>query len=342
MKIEGALITDLSNAGESAKQLQAMGYDGIYTMEGSRDPFYPLLLAAEHAPGVDLSTAIAVAFPRNPMHLAYQAWDLQEFSKGHFLLGLGSQVRAHIENRFGCDFARPAARMRELVLAMKAIFRCWQEGEKLDFRGEFYTHRLMTPIFNPGPNAYGPPPILIAAVGPHMTEAAGEVADGMIVHPMNCVPYLHELVLPALARGLAKSGRTRGDLVLSVSTMVITGRTPEELEGAEAGIRNLLGFYGSTPAYLPAMKACGLDGLQPELNRLSKQGKWLEMGQLVDDDFLNAFAVRGAPETIAEQLLDRLGGVADRLSLYKPYPSDPSIWPPIIEALKRGGRQGEA
>jgi len=340
MKIDGAMIIPLAEAGAEAQRLQAKGFDGIYTMEGNHDPFFPLLRAAEHAPGLDLTTAIAVAFPRNPMHLAYQAWDLQEFSQGHFLLGLGSQVRAHVEKRFGAEFARPAARMRELVLAIKAIFRCWHEGERLDFNGEFYTHRLMTPIFNPGPNPFGPPPILMAAVGPKMTEAAGEVADGIIIHPMNCVPYLKELVLPAIERGRALRANSDDPFLVSLSAMVITGKTEEEYEAAKVAIRNLLGFYGSTPAYLPAMKACGMEGLQEELNRLSKQGKWLEMGALIDDDFLKAFAVCGEPDTIAAQLAGRYAGLIDRLSIYAPYASDPSIWPDINAALKKTETRG--
>ena len=242
MKIDGALISGLADAAENAKRLEAAGYDGAYTFEGNRDPFYPLLLAAEHTSRLDLTTAIAVAFPRNPMHLAYQAWDLQEFSRGRFLLGLGSQVRAHIENRFGVPFSRPAARMRELVLAIKAIWRCWHDGERLRFEGDFYTHKLMTPVFNPGPNPFGKPPLLMGGLGPKMLEAAGEVADGILIHPFNTQPYFHELALPAIERGLAKSGRNREEFILSVSAMIITGKTQEEYDVADRTIRYLLGF----------------------------------------------------------------------------------------------------
>jgi probable F420-dependent oxidoreductase len=336
MKIDGALITGINDAAKKAQLLQEMGYDGAYTLEGNSDPFYPLLLAAEHAPGLDLSTSIAVAFPRNPMHLAYQAWDLQTFSKGHFLLGLGSQIRAHIEKRFGTEFSIPAARMRELILAMKAIFRCWHDGERLDFRGEFYTHTLMTPIFNPGPNAFGKPPILMGALGPKMTEVAGEVSDGILIHPFNSMPFVLEQTLPALDRGLAKNGRTRDDVEISLAAMILTGKTEEEYKAAETAIKNLLGFYGSTPAYKLPMEAVGLGHLQEELNLLSKQGKWLEMGQRVDDKFLDAFCVRGEPETIADQLIQRYNGIPTRLSVYAPYTSDPSIWPGILEKVKAG------
>ncbi len=290
---------------------------------------------------MDLLTSIAVAFPRNPLHLAYQAWDLQTFSKGHFLLGLGSQVRAHIEKRFGTEFSKPAARMRELILAMKAIFRCWHDGERLDFRGEFYTHTLMTPMFNPGPNPFGKPPILMGALGPKMTEVAGEVADGILLHPFNTMPFVLEQTLPSLERGLAKGDRTRDDLQVSVAAIVITGKTEEEYQAAETAIKNLLGFYGSTPAYIPPMEAVGLGDLQPELNALSKQGKWIEMGQRVDEKFLDAFCVRGEPDTIADQLIERYKGIPDRLSVYAPYASDPSIWPDILSRVKAGCAQGD-
>lgn len=336
MKIDGALIAGIGDAAERAKLLQEMGYDGAYTLEGNSDPFYPLLLAAEHAPGLDIITSIAVAFPRNPMHLAYQAWDLQTFSKGHFYLGLGSQIRPHIEKRFGTEFSKPAARMRELILAMKAIFRCWHDGERLDFRGEFYTHTLMTPIFNPGPNAFGKPPIMMGALGPKMTEVAGEVSDGIFIHPFNSMPFVLEKALPALDRGLALGKRTRDDIEISLAAMILTGKTEEEYKAAEVAIKNLLGFYGSTPAYKPPMEAVGLGDLQEELNALSKQGKWVEMGERVDDSFLDAFCVRGEPDTIADQLIDRYKGIPDRLSVYAPYASDPSIWPAILEKTKEG------
>jgi probable F420-dependent oxidoreductase len=336
LAVDGALLTGLADAKENAQRLKAMGYDGLYTLEGNRDPFYPLLLAAEHAEGLDLTTAIAVAFPRNPMTLASQSWDLHAFSRGHFMLGLGSQVRAHIENRFGAQFSRPAARMRELILAIKAIWSCWHDGERLDFRGDFYTHTLMTPMFNAGPNPFGKPPILLGALGPRMTAVAGEVADGIIVHPFNSMPFIHDHTLPALGQGLRKSGRKREDFIVSVSAMIITGSTEEEYAHADQSIRRLLAFYGSTPAYRPPMEACGFGELQEELNAMSKKGQWAAMGQLVDDTFVDAFCVHGEPHTIAGKLLERYGEIADRLSIYAPYGSDPSLWPPIVAELKRG------
>jgi probable F420-dependent oxidoreductase len=336
MKIDGPFYATLETAAAEAKRLAAIGYDGVYTLEGSWDPFFPLVLASEHAPGLDIATGIAVAFPRNPSHIAYQAWDLQKFSKGKFLLGIGSQVKAHIEKRFGLPFDPPAARMREYVLAVKAFFNCWQKGEKLDFRGKYYTHTLMTPMFNPGPNPFGPPPILLGALGPKMTEVAGEVADGLIVHPFNTLPFLEQQALPALARGVERSGRSRKDLIVEVNAIVITGESEEAYRAAKESVRNLLGFYGSTPAYRPPMDAVGLGELQPQLNALSKEGRWDQLANYVDDAFLEAFCTCGRPEEIAGKLKKKYAGCADRLAIYAPYQAPDFLWKKIVAELKEG------
>jgi probable F420-dependent oxidoreductase len=268
------------------------------------------------------------------MHLAYQAWDLQTFSKGRFQLGIGSQVKAHIEKRFGVEFSHPASRMREYIQALKAIFGCWQDGDRLDFQGEYYRHTLMTPMFNPGPNAFGPPPILLGALGPLMTEVAGEVADGLIVHPFSNLPFLTGAALPAVERGLAKSGRRREDFTLQVNAIVITGETPGERAAATESVRGLLGFYASTPAYRPPMEAVGCGELQPELNRLSKEGRWQELGAHIDEAFLDAFTTRGEPGEIAGKLREKYGPHADRLAIYAPYAAPDSMWKRIIAGLK--------
>ena len=334
MKIDGPFYAQLGSAGEEAKRLAAIGYDGVYTLEGSWDPFLPLVLAAEHAPQLDIATGIAVAFPRNPMHLAYQAWDLHTFSQGRFLLGIGSQVKAHIENRFGVEFTPPAARMREYILALKAIFACWQEGTRLDFEGKYYRHTLMTPMFNPGPNAFGIPPILLGALGPLMTEVAGEVADGLIVHPFHSLPFLTGAALPAVERGLVNSGRSRKEFTRQINAIVITGETAKARAAATESVKSLLGFYASTPAYRPPMDAVGYGDLQPELYRLSKEGRWQELGDHIDDDFLDAFTTRGEPGEIAQKLLDKYGAHADRLAIYAPYAAPDEMWKSIIPALK--------
>lgn len=334
MKIDGALLVGAEAVAAQAKQLEAMGYDGAFTLEGAHDPFLPLLLAAEHTTRLELATGIAVAFPRSPMHLANLGWDLQSFSKGRFILGLGSQVKAHIEKRFSAQFSRPAARMRELILAIRAIWRCWETGEKLDFRGEFYTHTLMTPLFNPGRNPYGNPKIYLGALGERMTEVAGEVADGLLVHPFNTPRYIREFQLPAVERIRARTEVTQKSFDISVAVMTITGRTSSERAQAKLHIRRLLAFYASTPAYRPPMEAMGWGDLQPRLNAMSKQGLWNEMAELIDDEFVEAFAVCGAPSEIPALIRERVGDFATRVSFYAPYPADPTIWPEIITGLK--------
>jgi probable F420-dependent oxidoreductase len=334
MKIDGPFYATMGTAAAEAKRLAAMGYDGVYTLEGSWDPFFPLVLASEHAPELDIATGIAVAFPRNPSHIAYQAWDLQTFSKGKFSLGIGSQIKAHIEKRFGLEFDPPAARMREYILAVKAFFDCWQNGTRLDFQGKYYRHTLMTQMFNPGPNVYGVPPILLGALGPKMTEVAGEVADGLIVHPFNSMPFLEGQALPAVQRGLDKSGRHRRDFILQVNAIVVTGETEEAYQAAESSVKGLLGFYASTPAYKPPMDAVGLGDLQPVLNALSKEGKWDELGTYIDDDFLDAFCTRGKPDEIAGMLKAKYGHFADRLAIYAPYAAPDAMWQKIIRELK--------
>ena len=335
MKIDGPFYAQLGDAPAEAKRLAGIGYDGVYTLEGSWDPFYPLVLASEHAPQLDIATGIAVAFPRNPMHLAYQAWDLQTFSKGKFLLGIGSQIKPHIEKRFGVEFSPPAARMRDYILALKAIFEAWESGGKLCYRGPYYQHTLMTPMFDPGPNVYGPPPVLLGALGPKMTEVAGEVADGLIVHPFNSMPFLNEYALPAVQRGLQKSGRDRADFILQINAIVITGETEEARNIARDSVKSLLGFYASTPAYRPPMEAVGYGDLQPILNALSKEGKWDELATHIDDDFVAAFTTEGAPDTIAASLLQKYGKHADRLAIYAPYSAPDAVWQKIIGELKR-------
>ena len=334
MKIDGPFYATMGNAAAEAKRLSALGYDGVYSLEGSWDPFFPLALATEHAPELDIATGIAVAFPRNPSHIAYQAWDLQTFSQGKFSLGIGSQVKAHIEKRFGLEFSPPAARMREYILAVKAFFDCWQHGNRLDFQGKYYRHTLMTQMFNPGPNAYGIPPIMLGALGPKMTEVAGEVADGLIVHPFNSMPFLEQRAMPAVQRGLDRSGRKLDDFVLQINAIIITGETEEQYQAAEQSVKGLLGFYGSTPAYIPPMEAVGLGDLQPRLNALSKEGKWDELGGYINEEFLDAFCTRGKPEDIAGMLKAKYGKYADRLAIYAPYAAPDEMWKKIIRQLK--------
>jgi len=316
MKVDAGLITaNLEDAPKRARELEELGYDGLITAETAHDPFFPLLLAAGATQRIELMTSIAVAFARTPMILANVGHDLNHYSKGRFVMGLGSQIQPHITKRFSMPWSHPARRMREFILAMRAIWGSWYEGKKLDFRGEFYTHTLMTPFFDPGPNPYGCPRIFLAGVGPRMTEVAGEVADGLIAHAFTTEKYLREVTLPALERGLAKSGRRRADFQISYPVFVVTGKDEKEYVASRTGVSRQIAFYGSTPAYKPVLDAHGWGGLQSELNVLSKQGKWEEMGKLISDDILEAFAVIAEPDQVVSRLKARLGGVIDRVAV---------------------------
>ena len=314
MKVDGGVGWDLSSAGAQALELEEMGYSGILSAETSHDPFLPLAFAAQHTKEVDLITGIAVAFARTPMSLANIGHDLNATSKGRFVLGLGSQIRPHITKRFSMPWSSPAARMREFILAMRAIWANWYDGESLEFTGKFYTHTLMTPFFTPTNNDYGAPRVFLAAVGPRMTEVAGEVADGIIIHAFTTEKYLREVTIPAIERGLEKSGRSRDDFEISYPCFVITGRDEKELAEAKVATKRQIAFYGSTTAYKPVLESIGAGDLQGELNTMSKQGRWAEMGTLIDDEMMSAFAVEGEPDAIAENILSRYGDIVDRTS----------------------------
>jgi probable F420-dependent oxidoreductase len=316
MLLDAGLTTlELAGVPQAARDLEALGYDGLFTFEGKGDPFLPLALAAEHTQRVALGTAVALAFPRSPMSLAYIGNDLQVQSRGRFILGLGAQIRTHIEKRYSAAYDRPVARMRELVLAMRAIWRCWYEGARLDFRGEIYRHTLMTPIFEPSPNPYGPPLVFLAGVQPRMTAVAGEVADGIIVHPFNSRRFLDADLMPALQRGLTRGGRARADCSVMCQVLLATGFSDAEREVGLGMVRQQLAFYASTPAYLPMLEAHGWGAVQAELHTLSKRGEWAAMGDCISDEMLMTFAVVGAPEEIPALLHARYAGVADRLML---------------------------
>ncbi|MEZ5271914.1 MAG: LLM class F420-dependent oxidoreductase [Ilumatobacteraceae bacterium] len=337
MKVDGGIGTNLQQAGAQAKELESAGYSGAWTAETSHDPFFPLLLAAEHTQTMELGTSIAVAFARNPMLLANIGWDLQAYSKGRFVLGLGSHINQHLTKRFSMELESPAARMREMIMAIRAIWDTWENGTPLAFRGDFYTHTLMTPFFTPDRAdlaGFGVPKIFLAGVGEMMTEVAGEVCDGFLCHGFTTEKYLREVTIPALARGRAKAGKTMDGFEIVGPSFVVTGNNEEELAAAAAGTRQQIAFYGSTPAYRTVLEAHGWGGLQDELNTLSKQGKWVEMGDLITDEILNTFAVVGEPETIAPELHRRYGDVIQRISFYAPYKSDPERWRGVLEALK--------
>ena len=325
MKIDGALMFDPVRVGAMAAQLEEVGFDGAYTFEGQSDPFISVAAAAMHTQKMDLMTSIAVAFARNPMSLAYLGNDLQNLSGGRFILGLGAQVKAHIERRFSMPWGKPASRMREMVLAIRTIWDSWQTGERLKFEGEFYQHTLMSPVFSPPPNEFGLPKIYIAGVGPVMTEVAAEVGDGYFVHPFNTQQSMDKLSLAAVQRGLDKAGKSRDYYNVAVQVMTATGLNDESMEAAIGSARNQIAFYASTPAYLPVLECHGWEALQPEALKLTREGKWLELSKLVDDDMLNTFAVVGTPAEVARQLVERYNGKADRIS--------PVVYQPDLELL---------
>lgn len=343
MKIDGGLGVSgqPTEAGQKAAEQEAAGYDGFWVPETAHDPFLPLVLAGQTTTKMDLGTSIAIAFARNPMTLANTSYDLQVFSEGRFILGLGSQIKPHITKRFSMEWSKPAARMRDMILAIRAIWECWNEGSKLDYRGEFYQHTLMTPFFDPGPNPYGNARIFLAGVGQLMTEVAGEVADGFICHGFTTEQYLREVTIPALNRGRAKAGKgsvSEPDSGFEIvgPSFVVTGNTDEEADQAAAATRQQIAFYGSTPSYKPVLELHGWGGLQEDLNVMSKQGKWVEMADLINDEVLSTFAVVGAPETIGPELHRRYGDVIQRLSFYAPYKSDPERWNKVMSSLKSG------
>ncbi|KLI04797.1 MULTISPECIES: TIGR03617 family F420-dependent LLM class oxidoreductase [Mycolicibacterium] len=314
---------------DRAAALREAGADGVFTFEGPHDVFTPLTLAATVG-GLDLMTNVAIAFPRNPIHLAHQAIDHQILSGGRFTLGLGTQIRTQIEKRFGAQFDRPVARMSEFVAALRAIFAAWENPDglgSLNFRGEYYRHTLMTPTFTPRDNPYGPPPIYVGALGPRLTRATAQFADGLLVMPFGSKRFLHEATLPAVREGLAAADRDAGELAIVPEIIVSAG---DDHDAA----RRLLAFYGSTPAYRPVLEVHGWGDLQPELNALSKQGRWQEMGSLIDDEVLHTIAACGSPADIAAHIRDRVGGVSDRICLYQPGPIALDSLAQIVDALR--------
>ena len=329
-----APLEDPRDARTLFPQLEAIGYDGAFSFEAKHDPFLSLAAAAEHTDRLRLGTAIAIAFARNPMNLANIGYDLQILSGGRFILGLGSQVRPHIEKRFSSEWSHPARRMREMVLAIRAIWDCWEGRGDLRFEGEFYRHTLMIPAFDPGPNPFGTPPIYVGGFGPKMVEAVGETADGLIAHPFNSRKSLEELTLKALDRGLGKSGRTRSQISVVCATIIATADTEEELAKVKDVLKKQLAFYGSTPAYRSTLECHGWGDLHPELNSLSKQGRWDDMAGLIDDEILHAIAVVGPRDVIADAVFDRLDGIADGVSLTNNRAPDPGHWADVVADLK--------
>jgi probable F420-dependent oxidoreductase len=339
MKVDGQLTAhQLPELIAEARRYEAAGYDGLFSVENKLDALLSLAPVAEHTSTIDIGTAVTIAFARNPMQLAYAAHQLQELSGGRLVLGLGSQVKTHVERRFSMPWSHPAPRMREFVLAMRSIWATWDDGAPLAVDGEFYRHSLMPPFFCPPANP-APPKVYLAAVGEHMTRVAGEVADGLLTHAFSTPRYLREVTLPTLAQGLAKAGRERDDIAVSYLGFVATGRTEEELVRATRSVREQLAFYGSTPAYRGVLDLYGWGDLHTELNtraRSDDPDRFRRMGDLIDDQILAEFAVVAEPGAVAKEILARFSGVVDRFTFDTPYPTDPELWVPIVAELRAG------
>lgn len=325
---------DLAEAGPLAAEAQRELYDGVWAAEGAHDPFVQIAVAAGSTTHIQLGTGIAVAFARSPMTVAYAANDLQLLSNGRFHLGLGSQVRAHIERRFSMPWSHPASRMREFVEALRAIWRSWQEESKLDFQGEYYRHTLMPAFFRPAPNPFGAPPVMVAAVGPLMTKAAAEVADGVLLHPFTTERYIREVSVPIIDRALAETARPRNQFQVSCSVLIASGWDDEALELARRAVRSTVAFYGSTAAYRPVLELHGWGQLQTELARFARGGRWDEMAALVSDEVLDAFAVTGSPDEVAGSLVKNFGKLADRISFHTPYEPQPNMLKHVMNTTR--------
>ena len=334
MKIDASAASNMSNIGSHARQLERLGYDGLRVAELNHEPFMPLALAASQTSTIELVTSVAVAFARNPMSLAIQAHDLNAFSRGRFLMGIGSQVKPHITRRFSMPWHKAARQMREFIEAMNAIFDCWYEGKTLEYVGEYYQHTLMPKTFTPQNIEFGRPKVLLSATGPLMTKVAAELADGMIMHPFSSEKYMSEVSMPAIQEGLRRSGRTHDDFIIDYAPMIATGTTEEELNTSIAVVRDRIAFYGCTVAYKPVLDIHGWGELQDELIVLNRQHKTKQMSDLITDDMVRTIAIVGEPLEVIESMRDRLAGVVGRTGFSVDGFSDHQI-SELLERLRR-------
>jgi len=333
----GLMTFDLPAVGEYCRRAENMGFGAVWSAETRHDPFLPLAVAAATTHRVGLGTAIAIAFARSPMILAHIAWDLQKASGGRFVLGLGSQVKAHNERRFSVPWSAPAPRLREVVAALRAIWTAWQRRAPLDFRGQSYRFDLMTPFFDPGPIEHPQVPVYLAGVNPQMCRVAGEIADGLHVHSFHSARYLRECVHPAVQEGLNRAGRSRADFTFRASTMVVLGDSAEERKRHARGVKQQIAFYASTRTYQPVLAAHGLEDLVPRLHARSLAGDWEGMTDLISDATLDLFAVSGPFEEIGDRIRERYRGLYDRTQLYpsfQPSLEDPR-WPAVLAGVGR-------
>ncbi len=325
MKVDGSISADMSSVGKEIRRLEDLGYHGAKIAELNHDPFLPLAIAAEHSEKIELVTSVAVAFARNPMTMATLAHDLNAYSGGRFVLGLGTQVQPHVVKRFSMPWYKGPRQMREFIHAMHAIFDCWYEDEKLDFRGEYYQHTLMPKTFTPTNIDFERPKILLSATGPLMTKVAAEAADGLIMHPFSTERYIREVNLPAIMEGLRNVDADREEFEIDFAPMIATGTTEEDIEKAIEVIRGRIAFYGSTPGYRGVLELHGWGELQPELNRLMKQHRTDEMSDLIDDEILETFAIIGEPKAVVDEVIERFGDLVDRTGFQCPSLDDEDL-----------------
>lgn len=337
MKLDAVLAVETHRLGEAARVARAAdeaGFAGLWTAETQHNPFLPLALAAEHTSRLELGTAVAIAFPRSPMVMAQIAWDLQDLSGGRFVLGLGTQVKAHIERRFSATWDSPVNRLREYIQALRAIWNCWQTGARLNYRGQYYQHTLMSPFFNPGPIDHPDIPIYIAGVNEGLARLAGEVCDGFHVHPFHSIKYVREIVRPQIAAGAAKTGRDPARVALASSVFVVTGADSKAMDDMRAAVRSQIAFYASTPTYRVVLDCHGWGDIGEHLSSLAAQQRWGEMGELINDDMLDVYAVEAPLDRLGTALRRRYQGVLDRVALYFPYTPGTmdAAWSMIIAA----------
>lgn len=319
MKIDTLIAAhDFAGIRDFSRWAEEIGYDGLWTAETGHEPFMPLAIASTVTQRVNLGTAIVVAFPRNPTVLAHTAWDLQANSNGRFILGLGTQVKGHNERRYGVPFVAPVKKLREMILAMRAVLNCWQTGTPLRFEGEFYRLTLMTPFFSPPKTTLPHVPVYVAGVNRLIAEMAGEVCDGFHVHPLNSPQFLRESLIPAIEAGARRAGRSRKDLLLSVQALTATGDSTKAIAEQREEIRRQIGFYASTRTYAPVLETHGWGEVSGKLNAKAAAGDWAGVAREVTDEMLDQFCISGPPDELGKKLRARYDGLLDRVSLYFP------------------------
>jgi probable F420-dependent oxidoreductase len=321
MKLDtGLMARDLREVPAAAKAAEEAGFDALWTAEAGNDGFLPLALIAEHTRGVKMGTAVAIAFPRSPMAMAYTAWDLAGLSQGRFILGLGTQVKGHIERRFSVKWEAPVPRLREYIQSLRAIFKCWSEGGmRLKFEGKYYNFSLMTPFFTPSRHNFPNIPIYIAGVNKYICRLAGELCDGLHAHPFNSPKYLREFVIPNVEIGLKKSGRSRKDFQIATTAFAIVGRDKDEIERARAGVRQQIAFYASTRTYKGVLDIHGFGDACQRLNEKAAKGDWAGMANEITDEMLDVYSVAGTFDEIGAKIRTRYDGLLDRVAFYMPY-----------------------